>query len=138
MKNITTMLLLFIAIAASAQRGHHNEDDLSAEQQATLHTKKMTLALVLDDSQSTKVYKILLDEVKKRKARHNERKSQDKSKLTKEERFARENDRLDSKIAIQNEMKIILSEEQFKLWHKLNHEKHRRGRRSDHRNGRKK
>ncbi len=136
MKNIATMLMLFIALTATAQRDHHKGEDLSAEQQATLHTKKMTLALVLETSQSEKVYQILLDQAQKRKARHDERKSQDKSKLTKEERFARENERLDSKIAMQNKMKNILTEEQFKLWRKMNHKKNKRRGRSDHRNSR--
>ena len=139
MKKLIMAIAVLGAFTVSAQR--HGEGkiskDLSAEQIATLRTKKMTLALALDDKQSDKVYTVLLDQAKDRKAMITNRKSkEEKPELTKEERFAKTNERLDKRIAVQNEMKAILTDSQFEQYKKMN-SKHRKGNKKKGRHARK-
>lgn len=135
------ILIAFIAITATAQRGNGRAmQKLSAEEMATLQTKKMTLALVLNESQASQVYQLNLEQAKKRKAKMKARKNRsDKTELTKEDRIARKNEMLDAQIAVQNKMQSILTEDQFKQWRRMaKHRKNRdnpreRGRRGDKR-----
>ena len=120
MKHIVTMIILCVTMTVSAQRGGHGDRmKLSAEQQATIQTKKMTLALDLNTQQAEKVYAIQLEQAKKRKAFIEERKKEDRPELTREQRFEKESQRLDNMIAIQREMKSILTADQYELWRKL-------------------
>ena len=120
MKHILTMVILCMTITVSAQRGRDGgRMQLSAEQQATLQTKKMTLALDLNDQQANKIYTIQLEQAKKRKAFIAERKKQDRPELTKEQRFELEEKKLDNMIAVQKEMKAILTADQFEKWRKI-------------------
>lgn len=120
MKHIVTMMILCVTITVSAQRGRHGDRmKLSAEQQATLQTKKMTLALDLNTQQAEKVYTIQLEQAKKRKAFIEARKKEDRPELTREQRFEKETQRLDNMIAVQKEMKSILTADQYELWRKL-------------------
>ena len=115
------ILIAFTAITATAQRGQGRAmEKLSAEDAATLQTKKMTLALALDESQVNKVYQLNLQQAKSRKTRKEARKSsQEKTEISQEDRLKRQNEMLDKKIALQNEMKNILSEDQFKQWRRM-------------------
>ena len=119
---VTTMLLcLTITVAAQTGNGHQRRAQLSPEQQATLTTKKMTLALDLNTKQENEVYKVQLEQAQKRKSFMDERKKEDRPELTKEQRFELEIKKLDHKIAVQREMKSILTADQFELWRKMNH-----------------
>lgn len=119
--------IAFMAINATAQRGDGQRKDLSAEDQATLQTKKMTLALVLDESQANKVYQINLEQAKKRVASREARKKNKDESLTQEQRLALREQALDDRIAVQNKMQKILSEEQFKQWRTLTQKRTRGG-----------
>ncbi len=90
--------------------------DLSPEQMAELHTKKLVLHLDLTDAQQKKLYPILLVNAKERKAKMEKRNAV--NTLTKDELFAARNARLDAQIAFKQEMKSVLSEEQFAKWEK--------------------
>ena len=135
MKKLMMMFLVLATVSMSAQRGPRSGEerrgnDMTAEQVATLSTKKMTLALALDDNQSKKVYTVLLDQAKDRKAMQAERKAnKEKPELTKEQRYAMQNERLDKQIAMQEKMQSILSEDQFKQFKKMNAK--RKGKRDD-------
>jgi len=139
MKKLMMMFLVLATVSMSAQRGPRSGEerrgnDMTAEQVATLSTKKMTLALALDDNQSKKVYTVLLDQAKDRKAMQAERKAnKEKPALTKEQRYAMQNERLDKQIAMQiamqEKMQKILSEDQFKQFKKMNTK--RKGKRGD-------
>ncbi|SNR35969.1 hypothetical protein [Dokdonia pacifica] len=134
MKHILTMVILCMTITVSAQRGRDGgRMQLSAEQQATLQTKKMTLALDLNDQQANKVYTIQLEQAKKRKAFIAERKKQDRPELTKEQRFELEEKKLDNMIAVQKEMKAILTADQFEKWRKIKLKRQQKGKRKHHR-----
>ncbi|SIT12961.1 hypothetical protein SAMN05421766_11226 [Zobellia uliginosa] len=135
MKKIIVALVCMIGLTAMAQRekGHNRDQmkDLTAEQIATLHTKKMTLALDLTSAQQEKIKAIHLEEAKARKAKHEERKAKkeegERKRPTSEERFAMENAKLDKMIALKAEMKDILSAEQYEKWKKMQQHRKKKG-----------
>ncbi|MGJ8735101.1 Spy/CpxP family protein refolding chaperone [Zobellia laminariae] len=131
MKKIILALVCMVGLTAMAQRekGHGRDGmkDLTAEQIATLHTKKMTLALDLTSAQEQKIKAINLEDAKERKAKHEERKAQkeegERKKLTSDERYAMQNAKLDKMIARKAEMKKILSAEQYEKWQTMHHQR---------------
>ncbi len=137
MKNLVVAVIMIVGLSSMAQdremkgkRGGMN--DLSPEQVATLQTKKMTLTLDLNESQQTKMKSILLEDAKTRKAKmeeHKARKDEDKA-LTPDERFAMQNERLDHQLKRKQEMKSLLTEDQYVKWEKGNMKRgmHRKGR----------
>jgi len=129
MKKIVLILIAFVAITATAQRGNPRAmQKLSAEEAATLQTKKMTLALALSDAQAKQVYQVNLKQAIKRKAILEARKTnEEKKEPSIQNRIERKNNTLDAKIAIQNEMKRILDEDQFKQWRRMNQRKNKKG-----------
>lgn len=139
MKKLMMAILILATVSMTAQRGSRDGEnrrgnDLTAEQQATLNSKKMTLALGLNESQSKKVYNVLLTQAKDRKAMQAERKAMtEKPELTKEQRYAKNNEHLDKQIAIQQQMQSILSEDQFQQFKKMNSK--RKGNRKSKRGG---
>lgn len=139
MKHIVTTMLLCLTMTVVAQRGndHQRRESLSPEQQATLTTKKMTLALDLNTQQVDKVYKIQLEQAQKRKDFMAEHKKEDRQELTKDQRFEIETKKLDHRIAVQREMKSILTAEQFELWRKMSH-KNKQSRKDKHHHTRRK
>ena len=134
MKKILMAILVMATISATAQdqnKGKRGDmKDLSPDQVASLQTKKMTLALDLNESQQAKVKTILTKDATARKAKMEERKaSKDEGKkvMTSEEKYAKQNERLDHQIARKEEMKSILTADQFEKWEKMNHRKKMRG-----------
>ncbi|WP_242130534.1 hypothetical protein [Aestuariivivens marinum] len=91
---------------------------LSAEEMATLQTKKMTLHLDLNDKQQKEIYVINLENAKLRKTHMEARKAKRQAgeKPSQEERVSMMNAQLDRKIEIKKKMKTILSEDQFTKW----------------------
>ena len=118
--------------------------NISAEEMATLQTKRLTLALDLTKSQQTKIQEINLENATKRKemmAKHKAKKeSGDAKKPTDKERLAMANARLDHKIAMKAKMKDILNEEQFAKWGKSQKRMAMKGKhkRKSHKKGNKK
>lgn len=96
--------------------------DLSAEEQATLSTKKMTLALDLNEKQQAQVKEVLLAQFEKRPA-----KPQNKEELTKEQRLEMMNARLDAQIEVKKQMKSILTKEQFEKFDKMQSRRYHNG-----------
>ena len=74
MKKLMILALTFIAITATAQ-GRGEGKKMTAEEMATLQTKKMTLALVLDESQARQVHELNLEQSKIRLANRATRKN---------------------------------------------------------------
>ena len=70
--------------------------EMSAENSATLMSKKMTLQLDLSEVQQTKVYELILESTIKKKAQRVDR---PKGKPSKEQQFEQQNKMLDDKIA---------------------------------------
>ncbi|AUP81565.1 hypothetical protein [Flavivirga eckloniae] len=134
MKQLIMIAIVLISIQAVAQpdRGDRPEraqkmKNLSAEEMATLKTKKMTLFLDLSESQQKEVQKINLENATLRKKMMEERKAR-KAKIealkpTQEEYLKMKNDRLDRQIAMKAKMKSILDESQYEKWEKAHLEK---------------
>ncbi|MFT4803408.1 MAG: protein CpxP, partial [Psychroserpens sp.] len=93
------------------------------EEMATLGSKKMTLALDLSIDQQAKVKEALLEQATIRKQNMAEREkmknNDDAKKPTKEERVEHLNAKLDTKIAMKQKMKSILTAEQYEKWTKM-------------------
>ncbi|MBM1105914.1 hypothetical protein JQC67_07185 [Aurantibacter crassamenti] len=132
MKKVIVLMMLLVGVTTIAQgkkeRSHSDGmKNLTAEQVATLQTKKMTLALDLTKGQQTQIQALNLKNAKARKAKMDERKASkiegERKKPTSEERFAMQNARLDAQIAQKSEMKSILSEDQMIKWEKMHHNK---------------
>jgi len=137
-------MMVLIAVFTLNAVGQHKEgrkgfpNDLSAEEIATLKTKKMTLHLDLTESQQKQIKVIMLEEAthkEKQRAQLEENKSEEKP--SKEQHFAKINERLDRQIEMKKQMKNILNETQYEKWSasvsKRNQKKHKkqRGDKSD-------
>ena len=141
MKNLIIIAMALISIQAIGQgekkentnrpERAHKMSQLSAEDMATLQTKKMTLHLDLNEAQQIKIKAINLENAKLRKAKMEAHKAKKESgemqKPTQEERLKMANDKLDHQIAMKAKMKTILNAEQFAKWEKaqarMNHSK---------------
>lgn len=134
-KNVMSKNLILIAIVifalqtATAQRpewtkigGERPEhidfmQDFTAEQMATLQTKRMTLLLDLSQDQTKKVFNINLKAAKSRKSKIAEMKNKkEQGKPNAEERYKMMSGRLDKRIAYKNELEKVLSKEQLEKW----------------------
>lgn len=151
MKKLVIIALALFALQVTAQerkRAPQNKErgqkmmNLSAEEMATLQTKKMTLHLDLNESQQAKIHKLNLENANKRKAMMEARKAKKESgnteKPSKEERLAMVNAKLDHQIAMKAKMKTILNDEQYAKWEKLQARRSQKnkGRNKDQRNKR--
>ena len=132
MKKIFIIFIALITLQVTAQdrkrapRGEGPEErmeamkDLTPEEMATLQTKRMTLHLDLTEAQQKKVQALNLEEAKMRKAKMEEhmamKEKGDMKTLSKEEKLKMMNERLDHQIAMKQQMKSILNEEQYKKW----------------------
>lgn len=132
MKKVILIAIAFMSLNATAQKRDHQQNrdrdhkkaeqfnNMSAEEIATLQTKKMTLNLDLTESQQQKIYNINLEKTKERKAKRDERdkvkKDNTEGEHIEKNRFENLNARLDDKIAHKNEMKSILNADQYEKW----------------------
>lgn len=131
MKKLILIAMAFVTLQAVAQdkrKGGEKSErkmmkDLSAEEIATLGSKKMTLALDLSTAQQAQVKAVLLEQATTRKQKMAEREKtkndNDAKKPSKEERLKMTNAKLDSQIAMKKEMKSILTAEQYETWTKM-------------------
>ena len=128
MKKLILIALAFISVQAFAQdmrKKDHQErkeqfKDLTPDEMATLHTKKLTLHLDLTESQQAKVKALMLEEAKFKKEKRDEREKMkakdDFQKPSKEEHLKMVNEKLDHQIAFKQKMKEILNENQYSKW----------------------
>ncbi|EWH12595.1 hypothetical protein KLA_13876 [Cellulophaga geojensis KL-A] len=146
MKKITFVMVLMLSVLTiSAQESKENSKDakhkmhkrkdgkramhrmakFTPEQMAILQTKKMTLALDLSEDQQSKIEKLNLENAKFFKEKMEERKAKKEAdkKLTSEERFAMENEKLDHQIAQKKALEKILSKDQYTQWSKMHKRK---------------
>nr|WP_321229904.1 hypothetical protein [uncultured Psychroserpens sp.] len=138
MKKIILIAIAFVTLQAVAQDrkkgGEKNErqmmKNLSADEIATLESKKMTLELDLSTAQQAQVKAVLLEQATTRKQKMAERekmRNDDNKRLTKEERLEMTNAKLDSQIAMKKEMKSILTAEQYEKWTKMEASRNQKG-----------
>ena len=97
---------------------------MTAEQLATLKSKKMALMLDLETAQQNQVQETLAAHFEAREAlRESLRQG---GEAQKQSRFSVRNARLDQQLALQAEMKQILEEEQYNRWKKARMQRHKR------------
>jgi hypothetical protein len=129
MKKLVLIAIALIGLQAVAQEQKKERPErankmmnLSAEEIATLQTKRMTLHLDLNASQQAEIQKLNLENATQRKAMMEARKAKMESgemkKPTNEERLQMENAKLDHQIAMKAKMKEILNDEQYAKWEK--------------------
>ncbi|MCZ4317386.1 hypothetical protein O4H26_00105 [Aequorivita viscosa] len=124
---IIFMALTTFAITAQNKNNDRKEhrkqlqENLTPEQRAELHTKKMTLDLNLNEAQQIKVNQTLLDLQKDKPKRTESRKE-----MTDAQKFEAKSAMLDRRIAMKKAMKEILTEEQFAKWEKKQQHRPRR------------
>ncbi|MEE9362761.1 MAG: hypothetical protein V3U92_09200 [Cellulophaga sp.] len=131
MKKTVLVIALLVGLTTMAQKEKQHKQrvmkDLTAEQIATLRTKKMTLALDLTETQQKQVQKLNIENATFHKKRMEERsasrESGERKRLSSEERYAMQNAQLDRRIAQQQKVKQILNEEQYSQWKKMQHKK---------------
>lgn len=130
MKKLIVVALLSLSISGFAQekKNRMNEErpQMTAQQQNELQVKKLTLELDLTAQQQKEIAKIVEQKQKKREAMRSEFKTKkaEEKKLTSDEKFVLKRNMLDEQIAHKNEMKKILTPEQFEKWEKMsNHKK---------------
>lgn len=133
MKNLFLIALALVTLQISAQdkKDMHREGDqkeraermssYTAEEQAQLQTKQMTLDLDLTEAQQQKIMALNLENAKERKAMMEARKAMMGQKeaakeLSKEEKLKMKNAMLDKQIAMKQQMKTILNEKQYAKW----------------------
>ncbi len=132
MKKLALIAIALFTINASAQEhrqrhGKHKKEmaelykSMTAEELAELKTKEMTLKLDLSDNQQTKIYDLLVADLKVKKQKRAERQEKsegEKKELSKEELLKLKNERLDAQIAMKKQFKSILSDEQYEKFEK--------------------
>lgn len=124
MKKLAILLVLLSSTITLAQRpsprGQRGNmemyKNLSAEQIASLETKKLTLFLDLNPQQQSQVKELNLQITNDRIAARDQQKNAEK--LSPEQRFAKMEARLDQQIAVKNMFKEILNKEQYARWEK--------------------
>lgn len=122
MKPFILVAFIFIGMMSFAQpskRGRemsppmHKMANMSAENIATLMSKKMTLQLDLSKTQQAKVYELILETTVKKRA---QKANRPEKKPSKGQHFEMQNKMLDNKIAFNKSMKAILNDVQYTLW----------------------
>lgn len=139
MKTWILAIMMMTGVVMSAQDGerkmdrmrHSNEhhEKLTPEQRTELKSKQLTLTLGLSDKQQKEMQKLILERESKKQqfiAQHKANKEAGK-RLTADERYAVKNKMLDEQIAMQREMKKILTPEQFDKFEKMKHDRHENG-----------
>jgi len=121
---LTAIVILFsLTISAQGQNQRQGQKqgqrpNYTPEQMATLQTNKLALRLDLNENQKKAIYKLNMKNAEEREAIRAEfqKNKGQRTPITSDERFERENSRLEKQIAHKTEMKKILTDEQFQEW----------------------
>ncbi|MEM0518094.1 MULTISPECIES: hypothetical protein [Aequorivita] len=129
MKKAMIIFMALATFAISAQNKNDNRpehrkqlrENLTPEQRAELHTKKLTLDLNLNETQQIKVNQLLLNMQKDKPNRSKNRKD-----MTDEEKYEAKSAMLDKRIEMKKAMKEILTDAQFTKWEKASEHNRRK------------
>ena len=125
MKKWIITCLLLAGLSATAQHmpreGHGRPpmQEFSADEMATLQSKKMTLALDLSSNQQQELKTLLTKRLRQRQEMRQAHQKDTAALADPQKRFQRMNERLDSEIAFRQELKKILSEPQYETWRQM-------------------
>ena len=129
---LTAIVILFsLTITAQAKKERIRKGSaFTTEQQATLQSKKLALSLDLDANQQKSVAKLMKAQADNRKKMRDQfqQNKQDGVKLTNDEKFELQNNRLEKQLEHKAAMKKILNDEQFEKWSKISKVQKRKGR----------
>ena len=131
MKKLIGIIVLVFAVTVSVNaqermmRKKMNHSNFTPEQKATLHTKKMTLALDLTANQQQKIHKFYLETAVDRKAMRADFKKnkEQRAQLTDTQKFEKAVAHLDKQIAHKAQIKSILNKDQYGKWSKTHGQK---------------
>lgn len=124
MKKVFTLILIGFTVITFAQnkpayKGSFSQ--MTPEQQAITQTKQMTLDLDLSEAQQNKVLELnktaALEREKMRAKKEESKKTA--AEMTSDEKFEMKNQRLDTQLKHQNELKKIMNEKQYEDWKKM-------------------
>ena len=129
MKKISLILILMLSISAFAQdrkqerKQDHKMDkvEMSADEMATIRTKKMALKLDLTADQQARLKTLFTEEANYKKttmAQHREMKKD--TALWNKNKFAIQNAKLDHQKEMQDKIRAILTPAQFEIWKSSN------------------
>lgn len=119
MKKLLVILLMGSSLISFGQhegKQKRMSQEFSPEQNAILKTKKMALALDLNQSQQKQMLELNKKWAEEKASKRAEMKSLNKEEMSSTDRFNQMNTMLDKKLAHQNELKKVLNEEQYKSW----------------------
>ncbi|PCH72756.1 MAG: hypothetical protein COB98_11545 [Flavobacteriaceae bacterium] len=131
MKKIIGIIVLVFSITASINaqentlRKGMSHPNFTPEQQATLHTKKMTLALDLNTAQQQEIHQLHLAMATDRKSMRAEFKNNREQRvaLSDTQKYEKAIARLDKKIAHKAQMKRVLNKDQYEKWSEMHVQK---------------
>ena len=131
MKKLAFIVLLVVGLSTYAQgertqdRKDADRERLSPEQREQLQLKRLTIELNLNEAQQKDIAKILAEQTTKREKMKADYLAQKQKgiKATADERFARENQKLDDQAALKARVQKVLTPEQFKKWEDMKKEK---------------
>ena len=112
MRKLFFTLLLTLPLTLMAQPHHHKGEKMSPEQQSVLKAKSLRLQLDLTETQEGAIKSVLQDQIQ---TMENHRK---KAKEEKTSVYDRRLHHLENLLALQTQMKSILSAEQYETWKK--------------------
>ncbi len=127
MKKLILVFLLstsLVAIGQNEKRKMKFDEEFTPEQQAILKTKKMALALDLNESQQNEVLKLTKKWSQEKASTKAAYKSLNKEEMSADQKFEMMNKALDTKLAHQVEIKNILNKDQYELWRKSSRKMH--------------
>lgn len=125
MKKLSLILILMLSISVFAQdrKQGRNQDrkmdkvEMSADEMATLRTKKMALKLDLTQDQQARLKTLFTEQATYQKAiRAQHREMRRDTATWNKNKFAIQNARLDHKKEMQDKLRSILTPEQFETW----------------------
>jgi hypothetical protein len=139
MKKLILIALAFVSLQAVAQDKEKSQrkakgelmKNMSAEDMATIATKKLTLALDLTEKQQVQVKEVMLEQATDRKQKMAQKaeikKSNEVNGNAKATNVKAINERLDKKIETKQKMKSILTAEQYKKWENMQGRRGKKG-----------
>ncbi len=125
MKKWIMTCLLLAGLSVTAQhtprqgQGRRQMQEFSADQMATLQSKKMMLALDLSSNQQQELETLLSKRIGQRHQMRQARQQDSAAMADPQKRYQFMNQRLDSEIAFRQELKKILSEPQYEQWRQM-------------------
>ncbi|MGB3607927.1 MAG: hypothetical protein WA775_07715 [Psychroserpens sp.] len=142
MKHLFLIALALVSLQATAQDNKKSDRkakaetmrNMSAEDQAAIATKKLTLALDLNDDQQAKINTVMLEEATLRKQKRSEREDMKDAEKSEDAKIQAMKERLDREIMMNDKMKSILTAEQFEKWSSMKDKRKKRGKRKGDKN----